>query len=131
MQFQDKVIKPFTPVEVQDGNNQVKVGVIGREYIFSSNSLPLSIIAQEKELLSAPMRIVLKQHGKEEPFTTSVVRLFSHTQENAVIVGSMQTEEFIINTSFKVEYDGYCYIDIKLMPRGRTVVERKSGRAWD
>ncbi len=130
MQFQDKVIKPFTPVEAEETQNAVKVGIIGREYTFSGNSLPCSILSKEKEILNAPMRIVLKQHGEEVPFTTTAVRLCTHTQENAVIVGSMQSDEFIINTSFKVEYDGYCYIDLKLMPRGRTVAENyETGKA--
>ena len=49
--------------------------------------------------------------------------MFSHSQEKAVIVGSMQSECFIVNTSYRIEYDGYFDFDIKIMPRGGTVAE--------
>ncbi len=123
MDLKDKVIKPFTPVDVEEQKDLVKVDIIGREYTFGINSLPTSIISNGQEILNSPMRVVAKRNGEKVVFDLNKIRLCSHTQENAIIVGSMQSQEFIIDTTFKVEYDGYCYIDLKLMPRGRTVEE--------
>ena len=123
MEWKDRVIKPYTPVEVEETHDEVKVGIVGRKYVFGYNSLPKSIITKGKEILVSPMRIIAKENGKDLVFTTNELRLFSNSEEQATIVGSMQGEAFIVNTNFRVEYDGYTYIDLKVMPRGRSVAE--------
>lgn len=122
MEFKDRVIKPFTPVMLERGK-ETTVGVIGRKYVFDQKSMIKSIVSRGKELLSSPMRIVGTEDGEEIEWNINDCKVFSHTQERAVIVGSMQSECFIINTAYKIEYDGYIDFDIKIMPRGETVAE--------
>ena len=122
MEFKDRVIKPFTPVTLERGKENT-VGVIGRKYVFDEKSMIKSIIVREKELLAGPMRIVGTEDGQDIVWNINDCKVFSHSQEKAVIVGSMQSECFIINTAYKIEYDGYIDFDIKIMPRGGTVAE--------
>jgi len=99
MEFKDKVIKPFTPVTVERGADSVTVGVVGRTYTFDKQSMLSSITSRNKELLSSPVRIVGTEDGEDIVWQIKELRVFSHTQERAVIVGSMQSECFIINTA--------------------------------
>ena len=123
MEFKDKVIKPFTPVTLERGESQNTVGVVGRTYTFDKASMLSSITSRGKELLSSPIRLVGTEDGEDIKWNVVDCKVFSHTQEQAVIVGSLQSECFIINTAFKIEYDGYIDIDFKVMPRGITVAE--------
>lgn len=122
MEFVDKVIKPFTPVTLERGTDKT-VGVVGRSYVFDEKSMLKSILSRGKELLTAPMRIVGTEDGKDIAWEINDCKVFSHSDEKAIIVGSMQSECFIVNTAYKIEYDGYIDFDIKIMPRGGTVAE--------
>ena len=116
MEFKDKVIKPFTPVTLERGQNQNTVGVIGRTYTFDNASMISSITSRGKELLASPMRLVGTEDGEDIKWNIVDSKVFSHTQERAVIVGSLQSECFIINTAYKIDYDGYIEIDVKGYP---------------
>ncbi len=116
------IIKPFTPINVSEDKN-IRAEVVMRSITFGDDSLPISIIADGEELLSAPMRIVGTEDEKEMKWTVKDSFIFSRSEEELTVCGSMQSEQFIINTCFKLSYDGCMQTDIKLMPRGMTVAQ--------
>ncbi len=123
MEFKDKVIKPFTPIKVKKDESGIKVEVIGRKYIFNESAMLSSIITRDKELLVSPMRFVGIEDGERIEWKIKYCKIFSESDEKVVILGSMQSDKFIINIAYNIEYDGYCKVSVKLMPRGHTVAE--------
>ncbi len=121
--------KPFIPLRVHTEELQHKVDIIGRQYTFGADGMITSIISQEQELLSSPMRIVSYEDGEPAeydnnyPDNESESFIQSRSDEKAVICGCKQTKRFIIDFCNTVHYDGNIDIDFKLMSRGRTVAE--------
>ena len=115
------VPSPWTPVEVSETKDKCAFNVWGRSYEMQNNTLFSSIVSNGKELLSAPMRLVGSENGKPMVWQDNMQFVFESTDESATVCATAQSECFIINTSVKVEYDGLATVDLKLMPRGKTV----------
>ncbi len=117
------VMKPFSPIDIVEKENSIVANVSMRQITFGSDSLPVSIIADGEELLSAPIRFVGLEDGEAIEWVMKDSFIFSRSDEEVVICGSMQSALFIINTCVTLGYDGCIYFDIKLVPRGKTVAE--------
>lgn len=119
--------KPFLPVEVTKENLSYRVKTVGREYIFGANSLPASVTSLGKELLGAPMRLVGIEDGSEivwdtnYPDNESESFIQKRSNEGVTLCGALQSELFIVNTCINVSYDGSADLELKVMPRGKTV----------
>lgn len=124
-----RIPNPFIPLRVTTDDLNHKVDIIDRSYTFGADGMITSIISKGKELLSAPMRIVMEEDGKESVFDNdyhnneSESFIQSRSDERAVICGAKQSERFIINFTNTIEYDGNIDIDFKLMTRGLTVAQ--------
>ncbi len=112
---------PWTPVKVTETKDKCSVSVWGRTYEMQNNPLFSSIVSNGKELLSAPMRLVGSENGQPIVWQDQMQFIFENTDEFATICATAQSDCFIINTSIKIEYDGLATVDLKLMPRGKTV----------
>ncbi len=119
--------KPFLPVEYEKNGLSHIVKVVDREYVFGANSLPQSIKSQSKELLSGQVRLVGIEDGQKivwdvnYPENESESFVQRRSEESLTLCGALQSELFIINTSMTVSFDGSTDIDLKVMPRGKTV----------
>ena len=122
MDFKDKVIRPFTPVQLEE-NDCLTVGVLGRKYTFDDYSMISSIITNGQEILNAPIKIYCEENGQEAEWLINERRLFSANDEQAIILGSLQSHQHVINLSYNIEYDGYCKVDLKIMTKGARVAE--------
>ena len=124
-----RIPSPFIPLRVETEGLTHTVSVIGRSYSFGADGMISSVIAEGKELLSAPMRIVLEEDSQESQFQDDYLTnesesfIQARSDEQAVICGCKQSERFIIDFCTKISYDGVCDIDLKLMPRGLTVAQ--------
>lgn len=124
-----KIPQPFIPVRVETNDLSHTVHVIGRDYTFGPDGLLSSIVADGKELLAAPMRIVSIEDGEpsnwdmDYPNNESESFIQHRNDQEAVICGAMQSDRFIIDTCNTVDYDGNIDIDFKLMTRGKTVAQ--------
>lgn len=124
-----KIPSPFLPVEVTTENLEHTVRLLGRTYTLGADSMPNSIKVNGNEILSAPIRIVMREDGEESVWDTDYQNnesesfIFSRSDEGVVICGSMRSERFVINTCFRIEYDGCMAVDLKLMARGGTVAQ--------
>jgi len=96
-------------------------------YTLGADSMPKSVKIGANELLAAPMRVAMGEDGKETVWQTDYPEnesesfIHSRSDEGVIICGTMQSERFIVNTCFRIEYDGCMIVDLKVMPRGHTV----------
>ena len=124
-----KIPSPFIPLRISTSGLEHKTEVIGRSYTFGADGMLSSITAEGKELLAAPMRLVLKEDGayanfdENYPENESESFIQSRSDEKAVICGCKQSDRFIIDFCNTIEYDGNIDINLKLMPRGLTVAQ--------
>ena len=124
-----KIPQPFLPLRVESHDLCHTAYVLGRSYTFGPDGLISSVVADGRELLAAPMRIVLKEDGTNAVFddnypdNESECFLQHRSEEGALICGCKQSERFLLNVSSRVEYDGNVDIDLRVMSRGMTVAQ--------
>lgn len=124
-----KIPQPFLPLRAETKNNEHIVHVIGRDYTIGVDGMMTSIRSQGVELLSAPMRLVVIEDGEPASWNDNYVEnesesfIQKRTDEKIVICGTKQSDRFIVNTCWRIDYDGCVNIDLKLMTRGQTVAE--------
>nr|MBQ4317899.1 hypothetical protein [Clostridia bacterium] len=122
-----KIMSPFLPVEVTTEGLNHNVKVLGRNYTLGADSMPSSILVNGNELLAAPMRIVMGEDGQQTVWDTDYPNnesesfIHKRNDEGVIICGTMASERFIVNTCFRIEYDGCMVVDLKVMPKGHTV----------
>ena len=121
--------KPFIPVRAETNGLEHTVHVLGRDYTFGADGMLNSIISQGYELLAAPMRIVSLEDGEpsiwdnDYPENESESYVHTRTDEQIIISGAKQSERFVLDFINTVDYDGNIDIDMRLMPRGKTVAQ--------
>jgi len=122
-----KIMKPFLPVEITTEGLDHTVRVLGRTYTIGADGMPNSIKVNGNELLAAPMRIVMGEDGQETVWQTDYPEnesesfIYSRADDKAVICGTMQSERFIVNSVFSIEYDGCMAVDLRLCTKANTV----------
>lgn len=105
------------------------VHVIGRDYTIGADGMITSIRSEGVELLASPVRIVSVEDGEESVWDTDYPEnesesfIQSRSDAEAVICGAKQSERFIVDFCYRIDYDGCIDIDMKLMPRGKTVAQ--------
>lgn len=130
MAFVDKVIKPFTPIQLTQNDGEIKVGVVGRTYTITNGELFSSIVANGEELLAAPMRIVGLEDGEEIVWSKRKILVQSHTDEKAIIVAALESKMFDLNVSFIFDYDGYVSCDLRIMTTSYNMAQRLRLEPW-
>ena len=124
-----KIPRPFIPLRAETSNYEHTVHVIDRDYTIGVDGMLTSIKSQGVELLAAPMRVVCVEDGEPAnwdmnyPENESESFIMNRSDEEIVICGAKQSDRFIIDTCYRIDYDGCIDIDFKLMPRGKTVAQ--------
>ncbi len=124
-----KILQPFLPVRAETKNNEHIVHVIGRDYTIGVDGMLTSIRSQGVELLAAPVRLVMVEEGEpacwDDDYPENEAESFiqKRSDEQIVICGAKQSKRFIVDTCWRIDYDGCVDIDLKLMTRGQTVAQ--------
>ncbi len=125
-----KVYPPFTPVKV-DGN---RVAVVDRTYTVNALGLFDSVKSKERELLAAPMQLVVETaDGKRVEwkgggwFDSGVKGRVAHP-DLAVFKTEAKGSGFRVQSSVEVEEDGCAKVALTLNPEPRTLAP--ISRAW-
>ncbi len=116
------VIKPFTPIAVEEENG-ISARLVMSIVRFGGDGLPESIVADGEELLAGPCRMVGTEDGEPMIWETRDRFIAERSEEKLTVCGTVQSGQFIVNTCFRLEFDGCMTVDVKLMPRGRTVAQ--------
>ncbi len=112
LQFDNRIIPPFTPLEVTGNASRKTVAMWGRSYALAQNSLfPVQMMSQEQALLASP--VALRINGKEIPSTaktswgTAEKHRFEYTSEAA-------SQDWKINNRAWIEYDGVSFYQVEV-----------------
>lgn len=117
-----KIMRPWTPVEAVEEENVCRINVWGRQYTVAGNILPSSMISSDKEMLAAPMRVAAGENGKDVVFSEAKCYLMDEvTPEAAGFCCASEVGEFLVDTTCKVEYDGFMDWTLSVMPKGLSV----------
>lgn len=116
-----KILDTWKPLEAEERNHKIRVNLDGREYIMDHTVLFSSMKSLGEELLAGPLRIKGRENGKELTFSDCGAFIHSRDEEKVVICSYQQSESFLLNCTITVEYDGFSLIDLKVMPKGRTM----------
>ena len=122
-----KIPAPFIPLRAETSNYEHTVHVIDRDYTIGVDGMLTSVKSQGVELLAAPMRVVCIEDGEPAnwdmnyPENESESFIMRRSDEEIVICGAKQSDRFIIDTCYNINYDGCMSIDLTLMTRGKTV----------
>ncbi len=109
----------YPVLETQENKRVVKVPL--REYTFENSCFPTSVKSMGQEILSAPIRVVLKANNEEETFEPAEVFSVDYKEDAVTLAATMQSKILFVNTTTNVEDDGCAFVDMSIMPRGFTV----------
>lgn len=124
-----KIPHPFIPVRATSENGAHTIAVVDRTYTIGVDGMITSIRSQGVELLAGPMRVVAVEDGEpsnwDTDYATNESESFVQTRsdEQIIICGAKQSDRFIVDTCYTIDYDGCMEIDCKVMPRGQTVAQ--------
>lgn len=124
-----RIPHPFIPLRAETIGLSHHIHVIDRDYTIGPDGMITSIVSQGHELLAAPMRIVAVEEGESAnwddnyPDNESESFVQRRSDEQIVICGAKQSDRFIVDLCYTIEYDGNIDIDFKLMTRGKTVAQ--------
>ncbi|MFA6931905.1 MAG: glycoside hydrolase domain-containing protein, partial [Lentisphaeria bacterium] len=108
----NRIIPPFTPLEVNGKANRKTVSMWGRNYVLAENSLfPVQMMSQDQQLLANPA--ALRINGKEiaENAKTKWGKSEKHRFEYTTAAAS---QEWRINNSAWIEYDGVSFYQVEV-----------------
>lgn len=124
-----KIPRPFIPLRAENNQGEHTVHVVGRDYTIGMDGMLTSIKSENVELLAAPMRLVAVEDGEQArwdenyPANESESFVQRRSDEEIVICGAKQSDRFIADLCYHIDYDGCIDIDLKLMTRGQTVAQ--------
>ena len=124
-----KIPQPFLPLRAESQNYEHTIHVIGRDYTVGADGMLRSIRSQGVELLAAPVRIVAVEDGEpshwDDNYSENEAESFiqRRNDEEVIVCGAKQSDRFIVDSCTRIGYDGGVDIDLKWMPRGRTVAQ--------
>lgn len=116
---------PFSPVRLTEKNGAFSLDVWGRTYGFDKGSaLFSSILSQGEEILAAPIRVVMEENEEKSVWTdTQIFAMDSENAEAQTVCATASSQAFYLNTVTTAEFDGFCRIQLRIVPRGYTVRE--------
>ena len=108
---------PYLPVSITQDENTITVHATGREYTFQKTGAFFftSIKADGEELLDGAIKINCIEKESPTVWTEQKTFVYSCDGEKAIIIGSALGDSFCVNTSITIEYDGCCFIDLKII----------------
>ena len=117
----DRPTKGFPAARVYDST----IDILGRTLRLSDNGLPERIAStfsqsvtrvqyEQKEILAAPVRFVVRQDDKAVPFSSTGISILKTADAGACWLSSSQAGGMQISTYTRAEFDGYVMFDIKL-----------------
>jgi len=113
----DKAPAPWEPVRVEN-----KTAIVwGRKYVFDDMFLPARIISQGKEMLAAPVEMVLRVDGHVVNIKPDL-RLKELKADKAVFEYKAGNGKISLEADIEAEYDGMIKVCLNFIPRGEVSV---------
>ncbi len=114
-----KVLPPWTPVKVL-GNN---INIVGRTLQYSDSALPAKALSAGKQMLSAPIQIVLRSNGKPVAWQSKTCKVTSIDQTQAKVESIWRSRNFDLRIKSTIDYDGFTWNEASIIPKGKQPVD--------
>jgi hypothetical protein len=111
----DKVIPPWTPVEVKGKD----VGVWNRTLSLDGLGTARRVVNGGVSQLAAPMRLVAVQEGKEIEVRAGDVQLGRRVEAEADFKGTAEAAGLRFAARTRVEFDGFVNVQLDVAPAGK------------
>lgn len=109
----EKVLPPYIPVKLNKGESELKVSVLGREYMFGKSLFLDQVVTNNSPVLASPIRLNI--NGKESSqFNGHPIALGRHDDVKASFIKKIDGENFKITSTSEIEYDGFVKINWKI-----------------
>lgn len=115
----DEVIPPFEPLKVKGR----KVTMLGREVSFGSAGLPERVVSNGRDVLSAPMKLVVESGGIGVTWKPGKTRVTRRTDAVVERVGAAAADGLTMQVTSKTEFDGCIKFDCTLTARENLTVD--------
>ena len=124
----DKLLEPWTPVEVARKARSVTVSVWDRAYGFDGLPFPSAIASGGKNLLAGPVRIVARQDKGPVMWREAAPRVGEETPARASLSWDASSTDGALSLSAVtgIEYDGMVRVDWKLTANREVKLEALS-----
>ena len=112
LKFDNRIIPPFTPLEVTRNTNGKTVSMWGRNYVLAENSLfPVQMMSQNQQLLTTPA--ALRINGKNIT-STAKIKWGKSEKHRFEYSSAASSPEWKINNSAWIEYDGVSFYRVEV-----------------
>jgi len=109
MTFDNRIIPPFTPLQVESAGQTFTASMYARSYRWDNTLFPAAVFSRGEALLSGPVRLTV--NGKD--CTAASVKLDNVADHRAEFNASHDSEDCTIVNEGWVEYDGVSYYKVK------------------
>jgi hypothetical protein len=110
---QDRVPLPWTPVQVRGKT----VAVWGREMRWGENLLPDSITTQGRELLAAPIQIVIHAQGRPHPIKLRRFQITRQRRSRVDLLAEGEWKGLQVQAVMWAEFDGFLWVTLTFTDR--------------
>ena len=118
------VPKPWIPVRTRESDGRIETEIFGRKNVSGKRSFLEEMTSNGESLLSAPIRVVGTEDGRDFVFENYTSLLMDEVNEcYSDIVSSAESEQFVLNVTMKTEFDGFIDTSLTIVPRGRSVAQ--------
>ncbi len=109
----DKVLPPWTPLNISSVKGNIKVSPWGRTYAFNGMPFPSSVITRNADILSGPIVFRLSMNGKPVTFEGSL-KVTKKTDSQVVLAGDASAGDLKAHSVVTIDYDGNTVVNMKL-----------------
>ncbi len=113
----DKVLPPWTPIEVRRRGDTLIVKPWGRSYQFGGLPFPVQIETKGASILRRPIEVKAKVDGKNVIWKKGSLRLREKTQARVSFSQRALVTDLTLFSRAQVEYDGMVRVEWKLKPQ--------------
>ncbi len=113
----DKVLPPWTPIEVRRRGDTLIVKPWGRSYQFEGLPFPIQIETKGASILRRPIEVKAKVDGKNVIWKKGSLRLGKKTQAKVSFSQRLSGTSLTLFSRTQVEYDGMVRVEWELKPQ--------------
>jgi hypothetical protein len=115
---EDKVLPPWTPMQVNKVASGVDVSCWGRTYQFHGAPLPTQIISQNDSMLARPIELKVLSGGQNLQWQNGQIKVLESSATHVTLQGSAEANttagKVLLTTNLRLEYDGLATLSLHL-----------------
>lgn len=114
------ILPPWTPMKVRGKT----IEMLGKRVTFQDLGLPATIFSAGAEMLASPIRIRLATSGRRMRWQSKQCRVTEQAADHVRLESVWHSPRLDLRVTSNVEYDGFCWNELTLIPRGPVQVSQ-------